>query len=74
MSLPQAKIDATEARLAGVSLPEGSAWATKAREAALQRVRRMGLPSARDEYWRFTRPDDLLRLDAPEAVGAAAAA
>jgi len=68
MGLPQAKIDATEARLSGVILPEGSAWATKAREAALQRVRRMGLPSARDEYWRFTRPDDLLRPDAPQAA------
>ena len=68
MGLPQAKIDATEARLAGVSLPEGAGWATKAREAALARVRQMGLPSGRDEYWKFTRPDDLLSPTAPEAA------
>ena len=68
MALPKAKADATEARLAGVSLPGGSAWATAAREAALGRVRTMGLPSRRDEYWKFTRPDSLTAPDAPEAA------
>ena len=32
MALPQAKLDATEARLEHVKLPEGAAWATAARE------------------------------------------
>ncbi|KMW56884.1 Iron-sulfur cluster assembly protein SufD [Candidatus Rhodobacter oscarellae] len=59
MALPQVKIDATEARLAGMTLPEGGAWATKARESALARVRAMGLPTRRDEYWRWTRPETL---------------
>ena len=68
MALPQARHDATEARLAGVPLPEGASWATAAREAALARVRAMGLPTHRDEYWKFTRPDNLLAPDAPEAA------
>ncbi|MEL7461747.1 MAG: Fe-S cluster assembly protein SufD [Pseudomonadota bacterium] len=67
MALAQAKIDATEARLAGVALPDGAAWATAAREAALSRVRAMGLPSGRDEYWKFTKPDALLAPTAPHA-------
>ena len=68
MALPQSKQDATEARLAGHSLPEGAAWATTARENAMARVRSMGLPSARDEYWKFTRPDALLAPEAPRAA------
>ena len=68
MALPQAKIDATEARLAPLSMPEGAVWATKAREDALERLTAMGLPGPRDEYWRFTRPDT---LNAPEAPAAA---
>ena len=68
MAVPQAKLDATEARLADVVLPEAGIWATEARSAALARVRRMGLPGRRDEYWRFTRPDTLIQSDAPEAA------
>ena len=60
MALPQKKLDATEARLEGLSLPEGAAWATTAREAALGRVKAMGLPERRDEYWKYTRPDTLV--------------
>ncbi len=68
MALPQAKLDATEARLAPLSMPEGAVWATKAREDALSRLKAMGLPGPRDEYWRFTRPDTLNAPDAPEAA------
>ncbi len=68
MGLPQAKLDATEARLAPLSLPDGAAWARAAREDALSRLRKMGLPGPRDEYWRFTRPDDLNAPAAPEAA------
>ncbi|HBM58562.1 MAG TPA: Fe-S cluster assembly protein SufD, partial [Citreicella sp.] len=55
MALPQAKQTATEARLAALSLPEGG-WSGPARAEALDRVRAMGLPGARDEYWKYTRP------------------
>jgi Fe-S cluster assembly protein SufD len=67
MALVQAKIDATEARLEALEMPDGSAWATAARQDALLRFRQMGLPGPRDEYWRFTKPDG---LNAPEAARA----
>lgn len=68
MGLPKAKTDATEARLAGMSMPASGAWAREAREAALARFSAMGLPGPRDEYWRFTKPDTLNAVDAPEAA------
>ncbi|MCR9147200.1 MAG: SufD family Fe-S cluster assembly protein [Rhodobacteraceae bacterium] len=68
MGLPQAKLDATEARLASMTRPQGGAWAIAARDAALARVRAMGLPHARDEYWKFTKPDTLVAADAPQAA------
>lgn len=48
-------------------LPEGGAWARAAREAARERLIAMGLPTRRDEYWRFTRPEALTAPEAPEA-------
>ncbi|HBT02159.1 MAG TPA: Fe-S cluster assembly protein SufD [Citreicella sp.] len=66
MALPQAKQTATEARLAALSLPEGG-WSGPARAEALDRVRAMGLPGARDEYWKYTRPDTLVAAEAPVA-------
>ena len=68
MALPQAKLDATEARLASVTRPDGAAWSNAARDAALARVREAGLPHRRDEYWKFTNPDTLVQADAPEAA------
>ena len=68
MAQAQTKLDMTEARLAAMTLPESAAWAKKAREDALARFRAMGLPGARDEYWRFTKPDSLNAPEAPEAA------
>ena len=68
MALPQAKLDATETRLAAMALPSGGAWITAVRDAALARVREMGLPGRRDEYWKFTRPDTLVEPQAPTAA------
>ena len=67
MALPQPKIDATDARLAVLDLPQGG-WVQPARETALARVQAMGLPNRRDEYWKYTRPDTLVQVDAPEAA------
>ncbi|WP_116131596.1 SufD family Fe-S cluster assembly protein [Tropicimonas sp. IMCC34043] len=64
----QPKLDAAEARLAATSLPEGGVWITEARNQALARLRTTGLPNARDEYWKYTRPDTLVQ---PEPVAAA---
>ncbi len=68
MALPQEKPNATETRIASLSLLEGGEWATKARNEALARVRAMGLPGRRDEYWKYTRPDKLVQPEAPAAA------
>jgi Fe-S cluster assembly protein SufD len=66
--LQKAKQEAAESRLEGTRLPEGAGWLSTAREEALARVRAMGLPSRRDEYWKFTRPDTLTVAEVPEAA------
>ena len=68
MALAKLKTDATEARLADVVVPDGAAWANAARADALVRVRAMGLPTKRDEYWRYTDPASLTAADAPKAA------
>ena len=68
MALPQVKQDATDARLAALTLPEGAAWAEALRREALGRVQAMGLPSRRDEYWKFTNPAALVDADVGRAV------
>ncbi len=67
MGLAQPKIDATETRLSRLTLNE-TGWSGAARRAALARVREMGLPGARDEYWKFTRPETLVQPQAPQAA------
>jgi Fe-S cluster assembly protein SufD len=71
MALPrkiiQAKHDATDVRLAQCDLTDGAAWITEARTAAVNRVKAMGLPHGRDEYWKFTKPDTLVQPEAPKA-------
>ena len=68
MAMAQMKADATEARLADVILPTGAAWANDARNDALARVRQMGLPTKRDEYWKYTDPSSLTAVAAPKAA------
>ncbi|SDE52695.1 Fe-S cluster assembly protein SufD [Salipiger thiooxidans] len=67
MALPQPKQTATDARLAALDLPEGG-WSAPARQSALARLQAMGLPGARDEYWKYTRPDTLVAAEAPTAA------
>ncbi len=62
------KQEATAARLDGLTVPAGGQWASEAREAALGRLREMGLPERRDEYWKYTRPDTLTQAEAPAAA------
>ncbi|WP_333828569.1 SufB/SufD family protein [Pararhodobacter sp.] len=52
----QAKLAATETQLSGLALPASSGWLKRAREGALSRLKAMGLPEKRDEYWRYTDP------------------
>ena len=63
-ALAARRADATEARIAGLSLPQGAPWATEARQAALARLTAMGLPQRRDEYWRYTDPTTLTATEA----------
>lgn len=49
--------DALEARLDAATLPKGG-FTADARANALARLRDMGLPKPRDEYWRYTNPRD----------------
>ncbi len=60
--------EATSARLETMQLPASGKWMEQAREAALTRLRDMGLPNRRDEYWKFTRPDMLIQANVPEAA------
>ncbi|GAA3876365.1 Fe-S cluster assembly protein SufD [Celeribacter arenosi] len=55
----QRKLDATQARVQGMPIPQGAAWSNDIRQDALNRLLSMGLPQARDEYWNWTRPDTL---------------
>lgn len=49
--------DALQARLDALTLPKGG-FTAAARSDALARLRDMGLPAPRDEYWRYTNPRD----------------
>ena len=60
--------DAAAQWLAGRDLPAGKGWIAQARADALARVQAMGLPTRRDEYWRYTDPRPLIDGAAPEVV------
>ena len=55
------------AMIAGLSMP-AKGWSRGAREDASARLHSMGLPTRRDEYWKYTRPDTLVQACAPEAA------
>lgn len=65
MALAKLKADTTEARLMGLTVPAGF---DAARKDALSRVVTMGLPSRRDEYWKYTDPTTLTVSDAVPAT------
>ncbi len=60
MALSQVKLDATEERLTALGLVIDGGWTAGARAEAVARVRQMGLPGARDEYWKYTKPSRLI--------------
>lgn len=47
---------ATDERIATLTLPAGGGWLGAARKGALGRLQAVGLPTRRDEYWRYTNP------------------
>ena len=68
MAVAQTKQDLTEARIAGLDMPAAKGWAQAARADALARLRAMGLPNRRDEYWRYTDPASLTQATAARAA------
>ena len=56
------------ARPAPYEVPAGGQWANQARARALKRFKATGLPTRRDEYWKFTRPDALINEKTPSAA------
>lgn len=64
----EARVAVTEARIAALGRPHGG-FSAPARKDALARLRAMGLPGRRDEYWRWTDP---AAFNAPEPQGGAA--
>jgi len=62
-----AKLATTEARLETLVFPKSGTWLKRGREAALARLKAVGLPEKRDEYWRYTDP---ARLSGPSVTPA----
>lgn len=60
--------DVVAAHLAQFTLPNGADWALQSRKAAVARVESMGIPTKRDEYWRYTDPATLTSSDVPSAA------
>ncbi len=67
MALDDRRQSLTESRLSTMVVPDVGCTG-KARDDALARLRSMGLPQGRDEYWKFTKPDTLVQPDAPKAA------
>ena len=67
MGLPDIKTNLTDARLAAQPVPQRGAWLAAARDDALARLRAMGLPTKRDEYWKYTDPSTLTEAVAQSA-------
>ncbi|SDY92423.1 Fe-S cluster assembly protein SufD [Jannaschia faecimaris] len=57
------KKTALDERLATLTLPAGDGWLGAARRDALGRLQAVGLPTRRDEYWRYTNPASLLQVE-----------
>jgi Fe-S cluster assembly protein SufD len=68
MAMTNPKFEASEALLAAFPASTGSKWAEGARAAAAANLRRMGAPSKRDEYWKYTNPTGLTELPTPNAA------
>ncbi len=65
--LLQQKREAAAALIDARALPEGGAWITAARMEARDRIAALGLPTKRDEYWKFTDPGSLTAAEAAPA-------
>lgn len=69
--LTPAKAEAAEALLSAPRPSGEAAWAQEVRAAADARLRAMGAPARRDEYWRYVDPAPLLSPAEADASGVA---
>ncbi len=67
-ALAKARAEALATRLEGLARPDATGWLGAARAAAFDRLAAMGLPTRRDEYWRYTDPATLNQPAAPAAA------
>ncbi len=68
MAAPKFNFIPAEDLISSLKLPPGAAWASAARQSALSRLRAMGLPGRRDEYWKYTNPATLIQPEVPTAA------
>ena len=68
MAAPQFNFIPADDLISSLAMPSGSAWARAARRSALSRLRAMGLPGRRDEYWKYTNPATLVQPQVPAAA------
>ena len=68
MAVTKYKFTPADALISSRNLPSGGAWASTSRQSALARLRTMGLPGRRDEYWKYTNPATLVQPQAPAAA------
>lgn len=68
MAMANPKFEVCTALLAAYETPNGAKWAMDARAKAGANLRRMGVPSKRDEYWKYTNPASLTELPTPRAA------
>ena len=67
MTVAVEKTTPLEAMIDGLNMP-AKGWSTAARKDALARLHASGLPTRRDEYWKYTRPDTLTQATAETAA------
>ncbi len=67
MAVAEARRAVVEARIEGLSFA-GTGWLGRARNGALARLKDLGLPTRRDEYWRYTDPATFTQATAPKAA------
>jgi Fe-S cluster assembly protein SufD len=69
MALAEIKYSTLEARQAAMGVVPATGWSADARADAASRLAQVGLPSKRDEYWKYTDPTLLIDID-PTAADA----
>ncbi|PIB24690.1 Fe-S cluster assembly protein SufD [Amylibacter kogurei] len=68
MAVPSIKFDTAETLISAYKMPTGAKWSDATRTNAIARLREMGAPNKRDEYWKYTDPSALTAIPAANAA------